>query len=107
MTFTAKEIAEKVKGSIEGDPNVVLSLLSKIKKAKNGSITFLSNPKYTPYIYDTKASAVIVDQNFIPDNKYIQGTPAIDFKEYYKSYPYFKKLSEFEKRLKKIKKNDC
>ena len=40
----------------------------------------------------------------IPDNKQIQGTPAIDFNDYYRSYAYFKKLPDFEDRLKKIEK---
>ena len=40
----------------------------------------------------------------IPDNKQIQGTPAIEFNDYYRSYAYFKKLPDFENRLKKIEK---
>jgi len=94
MKFTAQEIAEKVKGKIEGNPNVKLSLLSKIEIAKQGSITFLSNPKYIPFIYKTKASAIIVDNNFIPENKL--NTTLIRVKDPYTSFSKLLKIFSFE-----------
>jgi UDP-3-O-[3-hydroxymyristoyl] glucosamine N-acyltransferase len=63
MKFTAQEIAGLIKGTIEGDANVVVSKLSKIEEGVPGSISFLSNPKYTQCIYNTKASVVIVDES--------------------------------------------
>ena len=85
MKFTAEQIAKKVNGNIEGNPKVELSLLSKIEEAKQGSITFLSNPKYITFIYKTKASAVI--NNFIPENKL--ETTLIRVKDAYSSFTKF------------------
>ena len=65
MKFTAQQIAVKLHGEIEGNPKAEIFELAKIENAKKGSLTFLSNPKYTPYIYKTKASAIIVDKNLV------------------------------------------
>lgn len=73
MKFTVKQIAEILEGDIIGDDSVMVSTLSKIEEGREGSLTFLSNEKYTPYIYTTKASIVIVDKNFIP-TKHIEAT---------------------------------
>ncbi len=64
MEFTAQQIAELIKGKIEGDPEVKINNLSKIDEGKPNTISFLANPKYTPYIYSTQASVVIVHENF-------------------------------------------
>ena len=64
MKFTAEQIATQLKGTVDGDPKIEVSELSKIEEAQRGSLSFLSNPKYTPYIYKTKASIVIVDRSF-------------------------------------------
>jgi UDP-3-O-[3-hydroxymyristoyl] glucosamine N-acyltransferase len=63
MKFTAQQIAGLIKGKIEGNADVTVSKLSKIEEGEPGSISFLSNPKYTQYIYHTKASVVIVDES--------------------------------------------
>ena len=65
MEFTAKQIADFLKGEIEGDAEVKLSDLSKIEEGRPGTLTFLSNPKYLPYIYETKADAVLVNRNLV------------------------------------------
>lgn len=67
MKFTAKEIAKVLKGSVEGETDVELKILSKIEEADSGSLTFLANPKYTSFIYETSASAVVVGKDFIPE----------------------------------------
>ncbi len=67
MIFTASEIAEIIDGKVDGDPSVKVSKLSKIEDGKKGSLTFLSNPKYTQFIYSTAASITIVDKAFVPD----------------------------------------
>lgn len=69
MKFTAIQIAEILDGEIFGNKNVDVFSLSKIEEGEEGSLTFLSNPKYTPYIYSTKASIVIVNKDFIPEKK--------------------------------------
>lgn len=66
MEFTVKQIAGLLGGEIEGDENLRISQLSKIEEGISGSISFLSNPKYEPYLYTTEASAVIVDKSFEP-----------------------------------------
>jgi UDP-3-O-[3-hydroxymyristoyl] glucosamine N-acyltransferase len=64
MEFTVSQIALLLGGEIQGDGDRKISMLAKIQEAKNGEISFLSNPKYEPYIYETKASAVIVNKDF-------------------------------------------
>ncbi len=64
MEFSAEQIAGLLNGKIEGNANVKVSKLSKIEEGEVGSISFLANPKYTPYIYTTKASLVIINKDF-------------------------------------------
>jgi UDP-3-O-[3-hydroxymyristoyl] glucosamine N-acyltransferase len=66
MQFTAKQIADILNGIIEGDENTKVSTLSKIEEGTAGSLCFLSNPKYEPFLYTTQASAVIVAKSFFP-----------------------------------------
>ena len=66
MQFTATQISEFLDGTIEGDETVKVEELSKIEDGKNGSLCFLSNPKYESYLYTTKASVVIVAKDFAP-----------------------------------------
>nr|MBP7471561.1 UDP-3-O-(3-hydroxymyristoyl)glucosamine N-acyltransferase [Prevotella sp.] len=61
MEFTAKQIAQYVKGNVEGDENVSINTFAKIEDGVPGAISFLSSPKYTHYIYDTKSTIVLVD----------------------------------------------
>ncbi|MDR2971247.1 MAG: UDP-3-O-(3-hydroxymyristoyl)glucosamine N-acyltransferase [Bacteroidales bacterium] len=73
MTFTVSQIAEIISGLIEGDPNSTIHTICKIEEGIEGGLTFLANPKYTDFIYDTKASAVIVSNDFVPE-KPVQAT---------------------------------
>jgi UDP-3-O-[3-hydroxymyristoyl] glucosamine N-acyltransferase len=54
-------------GTIDGDASIEVSQLSKIEEGTLGSLTFLANPKYTPHIYKTNASLVIVNNDFVAD----------------------------------------
>ena len=54
MEFSAKQIAQFVQGVIEGDEDATVNTFAKIEDGKPGAISFLSNPKYTHYIYDTE-----------------------------------------------------
>ena len=63
MEFTAKQIAELINGRIEGDENAVVSTFSKIEEGKPGAISFLSNPKYTHFLYETQSSVVLVNED--------------------------------------------
>ena len=66
MKFTVKEIAQVIGGTIEGNADAVIDKFSKIEKGEEGGISFLANVKYTPYIYTTKATAVLVSSSFQP-----------------------------------------
>lgn len=66
MKLTVEQIAEILEATIDGKPNEVIHTFCKIEAACEGGIAFLSNPKYENYIYNTKASAVIVNQTFTP-----------------------------------------
>ncbi|MEN9919136.1 MAG: UDP-3-O-(3-hydroxymyristoyl)glucosamine N-acyltransferase [Bacteroidota bacterium] len=67
LSFSAQQIADLLKGSIEGDPDVKVSNFSKIEEGKPETLSFLANPKYTQYIYTTQASIVLVDASFVVD----------------------------------------
>jgi len=63
MEFNAKQIAEFIQGSVEGDEKATISTFAKIEEGKHGAISFLANPKYTHYIYETECSIVLVDES--------------------------------------------
>lgn len=65
MEFTAQQLAALLQGTIEGNPDAKVSKLSKIEEGVPGSISFLSNPLYTQYIYNTQASLVIVNKDLV------------------------------------------
>lgn len=69
MEFSAKQIAEFIQGEIIGDKNANVHTFAKIEEGIPGAISFLSNPKYTPYIYTTQSSIVLVNRDFIPEEK--------------------------------------
>lgn len=69
MEFTAKKIAEFVQGRVVGDENATVNSFAKIEEGKPGAISFLSNDKYTQYIYTTNASVVLVDEGLKLDNE--------------------------------------
>ena len=64
MKFTAEQIAELLNGKVEGNPEAIVKNVSKIEDGKPETLTFLANPKYTQYIYTTKADVVIVNDSF-------------------------------------------
>ena len=65
MQFTAKEIAKKLKGTVEGDENALIWKPCRIEEVDEGGITFLANPKYTHYIYERKAAAILIARDFV------------------------------------------
>lgn len=68
MEFTALQIADLLNGKVQGNKDVLVSHLSKIEDAKAGALSFLANPRYTPYVYTTGASVTLVSSDFKPDN---------------------------------------
>lgn len=95
MKFTVQQIADILEGTIVGDSEIQVSKLSKIEEGEAGSISFLSNAKYTPYIYTTNASAVIVNEDFVPDQEL--STTLIKVED---SYSAFTKLLEYYQLIK-------
>lgn len=95
MKFTAAQIAGILEGDIVGNPEVEVSKLSKIEEGTQGSLTFLANPKYTQFIYDTQASATIVNKDFFPENDL--STTLIKVDDAYKA---FSKLLEYYNQVK-------
>ncbi|RHJ82591.1 UDP-3-O-(3-hydroxymyristoyl)glucosamine N-acyltransferase [Parabacteroides sp. AM08-6] len=66
MEFSAQQIASVLGGTVEGNPEVKVNNFSKIEEGKPGTLTFLANPKYEHYIYNTEASIVLVNNDFVP-----------------------------------------
>lgn len=69
MEFSAQKIADFLGGTIEGNSDVTVNKISKIEEAEAGSLSFLSNPAYTQYIYTTNASIVLVNKDFGPEKE--------------------------------------
>lgn len=67
MEFSAEQIAAMLGGTIEGNETVSVNSLSKIEEGTSGSLSFLANPKYTEFLYNTEASIVIVGNDFTPE----------------------------------------
>lgn len=84
MKFTAAQIAELLNGTVDGDPETQVDKLAKIEDGTKGSLTFLSNPKYTSYIYSTNASIAIVSDDFSVDQEI--DTTLIRVKDPYKAF---------------------
>lgn len=69
MEFSVEQIASFLHGEIIGDGSLRVSNLSKIEEGKPGTLSFLANSKYTNFIYETEASAVLVRRDFIPERE--------------------------------------
>ncbi|MFD1014826.1 UDP-3-O-(3-hydroxymyristoyl)glucosamine N-acyltransferase [Winogradskyella rapida] len=98
MKFTAEQIAGILEGTVVGDPQIEVFKLSKIEEGTEGSLTFLSNLKYTPYIYKTEASITIVNADFQPEKPIT--TTLIKVED---AYAGFTKLLEYYDRIKSLK----
>lgn len=98
MKFTAQQIADILEGEVVGNPNEEVSKLSKIEEGEKGSLTFLSNPKYNPFLYTTNASIAIVNSTFEPEKEVT--TTLIKVENAYKA---FSKLLEFYNEVKNNK----
>ncbi len=100
MQFKAQQIAEVVKGVIEGNPETVVNKLSKIEEGTPQSLSFLANPQYTPYIYTTDASIVIVNKTFQPEKPLKPGCTLIKVDDAYQA---FAQLLELYNQIKQNK----
>jgi len=101
MKFSAQQIAGLLGGTIEGDPEAAVSNLSKIEEGKPGTLSFLANPLYTPHIYETEASIVIVNKSLVLDKPVKATCTLIRVEDAYGS---FAKLLEMYNQVKNNKK---
>ena len=69
MEFTATAIAGFLNGEIEGNPDIQVNTIAKIEEGQIGALSFLANPKYEHFIYETKSSIVLVNKSFVPSAK--------------------------------------
>ncbi|MDY2586639.1 UDP-3-O-(3-hydroxymyristoyl)glucosamine N-acyltransferase [Winogradskyella aquimaris] len=95
MKFTAEQIAGILQGTVIGDPSIEVSKLAKIEEGTEGSLTFLANPKYKPYIYTTKSSITIVNADFEPEHSLSTTLIKVD-----DAYGAFTKLLEYYNQIK-------
>lgn len=93
MEFTISQIAQLIDGEVEGDGSKKINTISPIEDAKNGSVSFLANPKYESHLYSTRATAVIVNK----DHEVKKGveTTLIRVKDAYTSFTAL--LEEYQK----------
>ena len=66
MEFKAKEIAEILGGTVDGNPDATVTTFARIESGKPGAICFYANPKYEHYVYECKADIIIVNKTFEP-----------------------------------------
>ena len=99
MKFTARQIAAILEGEVAGNPDIEVHTVSKIEEGRAGSLTFLSNSKYTPYIYTTEASVTIVNSDFVPEKQI--NTTLIKVPD---AYAAFSKLLSYYEGIKEKKK---
>lgn len=99
MEISIEQVAQLIEGTVDGDGSASLNRLEKIEEATAGSIAFLANPKYTPYLYSTKASAVIVKSDFEAEKAYT--TTLIRVEDPYSSFA--KLLEAYQQMTAKVK----
>ena len=66
MKLTAQEIASLLGGKVDGDPSAAVSSFARIETGKPGQLSFFANPKYESYVYTSKASVLLVNEDFRP-----------------------------------------
>lgn len=98
MKFTAEQIAEILEGEVVGNPSAEVYKLSKIEEGSEGSLTFLSNPKYQNFIYTTQATIIIVNRSFETEQPISSTLIMVD-----DAYQAFSKLLEYYNQVKLMK----
>lgn len=66
MEFTARQLAEVLHGTVEGNPDAIATGFAKIEHGKPGQLCFYANPKYEQYVYTSRASILLVNSDFVP-----------------------------------------
>ncbi|MBW8051051.1 MAG: UDP-3-O-(3-hydroxymyristoyl)glucosamine N-acyltransferase [Cytophagales bacterium] len=100
MELTTQKVADLIGGKVVGNKTTIINRLAKIEEASEGSIAFLANMKYEKFLYNTKASAIIMDKKFVPKKKLNMTLVLVDdpyssfstlLEEYHKYISYRKK----------------
>jgi len=105
MKFTARTVANFLKGEIVGNPDVEVTDIAKIEEAKPGTLAFLANPKYNKYLYETQASIVLVNKS-LEIEKEVKAT-LIKVDDAYQSFASLLELYEQSKPVKEGIEKDC
>jgi UDP-3-O-[3-hydroxymyristoyl] glucosamine N-acyltransferase len=105
MKFTARTVANFLKGEIIGNPDAEVWDIAKIEEAREGSIAFLANPKYNKYLYETKASIVLINKTLIIDG--IVHATLIKVDDAYQSFASLLELYQQSKPVKEGIEKDC
>lgn len=100
MEFSAEQIAHLLNGKVEGNKDATVNNLSKIEEGLPKTLSFLANPKYTPYLYTTDASVVIVNNSLVLDKPLKSTCTLIRVENAYES---FAKLLEMYNQVKGVK----
>ncbi|MBO4263488.1 MAG: UDP-3-O-(3-hydroxymyristoyl)glucosamine N-acyltransferase [Bacteroidales bacterium] len=66
MEFTARQLAEVLNGTVDGNPDATVSTFAKIEHGKPGALSFYANPKYEQYVYTSRSSILLVNADFVP-----------------------------------------
>lgn len=99
MKFLASQIAVLLNGTVEGNPDTEVWNVAKIEEGAPGMLSFLANPKYIPYIYETKSSVVIVNKDFVAEKPIAATLIRVD-----DAYASFAKLLAFYDQMSQDKK---
>ena len=99
MKFSALQIASLLDGTVEGNPETEVWNVAKIEEGAPGMLSFLANPKYTSYIFETRSSIVIVNKDFVADKPIAATLIRVD-----DAYASFAKLLAFYDQLSQDKK---
>ena len=100
MELSARQIADILKGKVEGNEQITVKSFSKIEEGKPGTLTFLANPKYTNFIYETKASIALVNDDFVVEKSIPQTLTLIRVEDAYHALAILMNLAE-KSKLKK------
>lgn len=82
MVLTLGQIASELGAELHGDASVEVSRIANLETAGEGDISFLSDPKYVPFLAKTAASAVLVKSGHLPEchtNALVVNDPYVGF----------------------------
>ena len=105
IKFTARTVANFLKGEVIGNPDVEVSDVAKIEEAQSGQLAFLANPKYNKYLYETKASIVLVNKSLEIEGEVSATLIKVD--DAYESFATLLDLYQQSKPVKEGIEKDC